>query len=98
MCINWLNSIYFLLLLIISRKVKLTLDPSDDTCKNLVGLSTLAAEVNFSYISFADAFPKNELSRYLVYARFLALSQNLINRSICPFFIILLYDSSKDKE
>ena len=52
----------FLLLLIISGKAKLTLCPSDDTCKNLLGLSTLAAEVHFSYISFADAFPKNELS------------------------------------
>ena len=62
MCINWLNSMSFLLLLIISGKGKLTLCPSDDTCKNLLGLSTLAAEVHFSYISFADAFPKNELS------------------------------------
>ena len=35
---------------------------------------------------------------YFVHGLYLALSQNLINRSICPFFIVLLYDSSKDKE
>ena len=58
MCINWLNSIFLLLSLIISRKAKLKLGPSDDTCKNLVELSTLAAEVSFSYISPADAFLK----------------------------------------